>query len=122
MVLAFPCNQFGGQESGSAAEIRAFADKYGVTFPMFAKVDVNGFNTHPIWKYMKEMQGELLGRDVKWNFAKFLVDADGRVVKRFGPQQSPASIEAEIVKLLPAAVDGVVVPTGAAAKAETATK
>ena len=73
MVLAFPCNQFGGQEPGSAAEIRTFADKYGATFPMFAKVDVNGFNAHPVWSYMKAQKGELLGNDIKWNFAKFLV-------------------------------------------------
>lgn len=100
MVLAFPCNQFGGQEPGSAAEIRTFADKYGATFPMFAKVDVNGFNAHPVWSYMKAQKGELLGNDIKWNFAKFLVDRSGKVVKRYGPQQGPASIEKDIVPLL----------------------
>ena len=115
MVLAFPCNQFGGQESGSATQIRAFADKYGATFPMFAKVDVNGFNAHPVWNYMKSQQGELMGNDVKWNFAKFLVDPSGKVVKRYGPQQGPASIEKDIVQLLPKGFSGVVTPTKAAA-------
>jgi len=120
VVLAFPCNQFGAQEPGSAAEIRAFADKYGATFPMFAKVDVNGFNAHPAWVHLKEKQGEMLGSDIKWNFAKFLVDPAGRVVKRFGPQVSPASIEKDILPLLPPA--GVVKPTkGTAAAAAAAT-
>ena len=112
MVLAFPCNQFGGQESGSEEEIRAFADGYGVTFPMFAKVDVNGFNQHPVWKHLKSEQGELFGSDVKWNFGKFLIDPSGNVVKRYGPQVGPASIEDDIVALLPAA--GVVKPTSGA--------
>lgn len=118
MVLAFPCNQFGGQEPGSANEIRAFADKYGATFPMFAKVDVNGFNAHPVWNYLKSQQGELLGNDIKWNFAKFLVDPDGKVVARFGPQQNPASFESDVVDLLPEGLVGVVEPTGAASPAE----
>lgn len=109
MVLAFPCNQFGAQESGSPQEIRTFADGYGVTFPMFAKVDVNGFNTHPVWAHLKKQQGEMLGSDIKWNFAKFLVDPAGRVVQRYGPQQGPASIEADLLRLLPPA--GVVQPT-----------
>ena len=118
MVLAFPCNQFGAQESGSPEEIRAFADNYGATFPMFAKVDVNGFNAHPVWAHLKEKQGEMLGSDVKWNFAKFLVDPAGKVVKRYGPQVGPASIEADILPLLPPA--GVVMPTKGAATAAAA--
>jgi len=77
-------------------------DGYGVTFPAFAKIEVNGPNMHPLYKYLKEQKGELLGRDIKWNFAKFLVGPDGTVVKRYGPQTSPASIEADIVALLPA--------------------
>lgn len=109
MVLAFPCNQFGAQEPGSPDEIRAFADNYGATFPIFAKVDVNGFNAHPAWVHLKKKKGEMLGSDIKWNFAKFLVDPAGKVVKRYGPQQSPASIEADILRLLPLA--GVVKPT-----------
>jgi len=100
VVLAFPCNQFGGQEPGSAAEIRQFVQKYGVTFPLFQKIDVNGMNTHPLYKHLKEKQGELLGNDIKWNFAKFLVDPQGEVVKRYGPQVSPSSIEPDIVALL----------------------
>lgn len=76
---------------------------YGVTFPMFGKVDVNGPNTHPLYKYLKEEKGEMLGSDIKWNFAKFLVGPDGAVIKRYGPQTSPASIEADIVALLPVA-------------------
>lgn len=101
MVLAFPCNQFGGQEPGSPEEIRKFVDGYGVTFPVFQKIDVNGLNTHPLYKHLKEKQGELLGNDIKWNFAKFLVGPDGEVVKRYGPQVNPSSIEGDIVKLLP---------------------
>jgi len=101
-VLAFPCNQFGGQEPGTAKEIRKVLDSYGVTFPAFAKIDVNGLNMHPLYKYLKEQQGEMLGNDVKWNFAKFLIGPDGTVVKRYGPQTSPNSIESDIVALLPA--------------------
>jgi glutathione peroxidase-family protein len=67
-VLAFPCNQFGGQEPGSAQEILDFVAKYEVTFPIFEKIDVNGFNAHPLFKYLKEQKGELLGNDIKWNF------------------------------------------------------
>ena len=70
MVLAFPCNQFGGQEPGSAQEILNFVAGYGVTFPLFEKIDVNGPNTHPLFKYLKEEKGELLGSDIKWNFGK----------------------------------------------------
>lgn len=102
MVLAFPCNQFGGQEPGDADEIRAFVDKYGVTFPMFQKVDINGPNTFPLYKHLKEKKGELLGNDIKWNFAKFLVDPAGKVVERYGPQVPPSEIEKDITPLLPA--------------------
>mmetsp|Transcript_10345 Transcript_10345/g.20906 ORF Transcript_10345/g.20906 Transcript_10345/m.20906 type:complete len:91 (+) Transcript_10345:412-684(+) len=82
---------------------------------MFAKVDVNGFNAHPAWVYLKEKKGEMLGSNIKWNFAKFLVDPSGRVVKRYGPQVSPAAIEADILPLLP--LVGVVKPTKGAAVA-----
>ena len=78
VVLGFPCNQFGGQEPGSAQEILNFVSKYGVTFPLFQKVDVNGANTHPLFKYLKEQKGELLGNDIKWNFAKFLIGRNGQ--------------------------------------------
>jgi len=105
VVLAFPCNQFGAQEPGSPAEIRQFVDGYGVTFPMFGKVDVNGPNTHPLYKFLKETKEGgalgLLGTDIKWNFAKFLVGPDGKVIKRYGPQVSPADIEQDILAALP---------------------
>jgi len=100
VVLAFPCNQFGGQEPGTSEEIREFAGKYGVTFPMFGKIDVNGPNTHPLYAYLKKEQGELLGSDIKWNYAKFLIDANGKPVKRYGPPSEPNSIEKDITELL----------------------
>jgi len=100
-VLAFPCNQFGGQEPGTNAEVKAFAqDKCPDTFPLFSKIDVNGDNEAPLYSFLKNRQGELLGRNIKWNFAKFLVDRQGQPVARFGPQSSPLSFEEEIVKLL----------------------
>lgn len=101
-MLAFPCNQFGGQEPGGPTEIRATADRYGVTFPMFAKIDVNGDNTHPVYRILKAQKSELMGltTDIKWNFAKFLVGADGKVVSRYLPTTSPSSIEKDILKLL----------------------
>lgn len=95
-------SEFGGQEPGTPEEIRKFVDGYGVTFPMMGKIDVNGPNTHPLYKYLKEEKGEFLGSDIKWNFAKFLVGPDGTVLERYGPQVSPASIEDDIVKALPA--------------------
>ena len=115
VVLGFPCNQFGGQEPGSAHEILNFVSKYGVTFPLFQKVDVNGANTHPLFKYLKEQKGELLGNDIKWNFAKFLVGRDGQVISRYAPTSSPESIEPDIKKALATEyVKGVVTPTAAA--------
>jgi glutathione peroxidase len=100
VVLGFPCNQFGGQEPGTPAEIKAFTDGYGVTFPLFSKVDVNGPNTHPLFAYLKKQKGELLGDDIKWNFAKFLIGKDGTVLQRYGPPQSPSAIENDVVKAL----------------------
>lgn len=99
-ILAFPCNQFGAQEPGSDAEIKAFADKYGVTFPMFSKVDVNGSNAHPLFKWARDCAGSFPSDDIKWNFGKFLIDKDGRINKRFAPTDSPLSIESDIKKLL----------------------
>ena len=120
-VLAFPCNQFGGQEPGDRDAILAFArGKYGATFPIFDKVDVNGLNAHPVWKWLMEQKGELLGADVKWNFAKFLVGRDGKVIKRYGPPTAPEDIEKDILAALkaqPPPTRGVVTPTGAGAKA-----
>ena len=116
MVLGFPCNQFGGQEPGSSTQICNFVSKYGVTFPMFEKVDVNGLNTHPLYKYLKSQKGELLGNDIKWNFGKFLVGKDGTVLARYAPTANPLSIEDDIKKALKANyVKGVVTPTAKAA-------
>lgn len=101
-VLGFPCNQFGGQEPGDAEEIKNFcALKYDVTFPMFAKVDVNGSETHPLFAWLKKEKPGLLGsQNVKWNFTKFLIDKDGNAVARYAPQESPESLRKDIEKLL----------------------
>lgn len=102
VVLGFPCNQFGGQEPGSDPDIAAFCQlTYDVTFPMFARIDVNGPATHPLYRFLKARKRGLLGtRAIKWNFTKFLVDRAGRVVERFGPADSPESIEPAIVSCL----------------------
>ena len=101
-ILGFPCNQFGGQEPGAADEIASFCQKnYGVTFPMFAKIDVNGDNTHPLFAHLKKEARGLLGSEgIKWNFTKFLVDRDGSVVKRFAPAATPESLAEDIEALL----------------------
>lgn len=123
-VMAFPCNQFGSQEPGTSEQILAFAAKYGATFPMFEKVDVNGPNTHPLFKHLKAAKGGFLGADIKWNFGKFLVGRDGEVLARYGPQQSPESFEADVLAALAKprtdTMKGVVTPTGAAVAAEAA--
>jgi glutathione peroxidase len=98
-VLAFPCNQFGSQEPGSPADIRSLAGKYGVTFPVFEKVDVNGAATHSVFSFLKNEQKGFF-HDIKWNFAKFLVDRDGQVIERYLPTTSPDSIEGDIIKAL----------------------
>jgi glutathione peroxidase len=100
-VLGFPCNQFGGQEPGDAAAIAQFcASNYAITFPMFAKVDVNGDNAHPLFKYLKNQKAGLLGPSIKWNFTKFLVDRSGKVVARHAPTARPESLTREIEVLL----------------------
>lgn len=100
-ILAFPCDQFGHQEPGSDAEIATFCnDTYGVTFPLFAKIEVNGKNAHPLYVWLKEQQGGLLGNDIKWNFTKFLVDRAGTVRARFAPTTKPASLARDVAKLL----------------------
>ena len=101
-VLGFPCNQFGGQEPGDAAQIGAFCEKnYGVTFPIFAKVDVNGEAAHPLFKFLKHEKAGLLGIEaIKWNFTKFLISRDGQVVARYAPQTKPEELEAPVRKLL----------------------
>jgi len=101
-VLGFPCNQFGAQEPGGADEIGSFCEKnYGVTFPLFAKVDVNGDDAHPLFKHLKTKAPGLLGSEaVKWNFTKFLVKKDGTVFKRYAPQTEPKELMGDIEKLL----------------------
>ena len=103
VVLGFPCDQFGHQEPGDEEEIRSFCSlKYDVTFPMFAKVEVNGDGAHPLFRHLKKAAPGLLGTEaVKWNFTKFLVDADGTKVTRYAPNETPESLEKEIEKLLP---------------------
>lgn len=101
VVLGFPCNQFAGQEPGSEEEIAAFCDRtYGVTFPLFAKVDVNGPNTHPLYQYLKSHAPEGNGADIEWNFAKFLVSRDGQVAKRIDPRVQPEELTGDIEALL----------------------
>jgi len=105
VVLGFPCNQFGSQESGSAEEIAAFcSDSYGVTFPMFEKIEVNGKGADPLFRWLKKAAPGLLGlNDVKWNFTKFLIGRDGNAVRRFGPDVNPNAIGKDIEALLQAA-------------------
>jgi len=100
-VLGFPCNQFGAQESGSEAQIEQFcASNYGVSFPMFAKIDVNGAQAHPLYRYLKGEKPGLLGSAIKWNFTKFLVDRAGHVVSRHAPTTTPESLAKDIESLL----------------------
>ena len=100
-VLGFPCDQFGHQEPGSDAEIQSFCElNYGVTFPIFSKIEVNGSGTHPLYKFLKNEKGGLLGDAIKWNFTKFLVDKQGTVVERFAPQTAPERISADIEREL----------------------
>ena len=101
-VVGFPCNQFGAQEPGSAADIRQFCSlTYPVSFPLFAKVEVNGANAHPIYNFLKTGAPGVLGTEaVKWNFTKFLVAKDGRVVERYAPSTTPAALKADIDELL----------------------
>ena len=100
-VLGFPCNQFGGQEPGDARQIEQFcASNYAVTFPMFAKIDVNGSDAHPLYQYLKTKKSGLLGASIKWNFTKFLVDRSGKVVARHAPTAKPEGLVREIEALL----------------------
>jgi glutathione peroxidase len=101
-VLAFPCNQFGAQEPGSANEIETFCERnYGVSFPMFARIDVNGPQAHPLYRFLKESKPGLFGsRRIKWNFTKFLVDRSGRVAGRFAPSTKPRDLAKQIERLL----------------------
>lgn len=100
-VLAFPCNQFGAQEPGDAAEIANFCSlTYDVSFPLMAKIDVNGDDADPIFKHLKKEQGGILGSAIKWNFTKFLVDREGKVVDRYAPTTKPRDLRKDIEKLL----------------------
>src|SRR3954469_18520357 len=100
-VLGFPCNQFGGQEPGSAEQIGQFCTRnYGVTFPMFAKIDVNGSKAHPLYEYLRREKTGLLGSSIKWNFTKFVVDRSGKVVGRHAPTVTPEGLRREIEALL----------------------
>ncbi|MCB1327666.1 MAG: glutathione peroxidase [Spirochaetales bacterium] len=102
VVLGFPCNQFGKQEPGDESEIQEFCKvNYGVTFPIFKKVDVNGNEAHPLFRHLKKEQPGALGTEaIKWNFTKFLVDRDGRVKQRFAPNTEPAELEKDLEQLL----------------------
>ena len=96
-VLGFPCNQFASQEPGDEDAIAEFCEvRFGVTFPLFAKVDVNGPGAHPLWTWMKEQRGGVLGSAVKWNFTKFLVGRDGQVLARYAPSTPPAKLAADV--------------------------
>lgn len=101
MILGFPCNQFGSQEPGTNAEVAEFCKmNFGVSFDMFEKIDVNGDNAHPLYKFLVSQKGGLITDSIKWNFTKFLIDKEGKVVKRFAPQTTPESITKDIEKLL----------------------
>jgi glutathione peroxidase len=100
-VLGFPCDQFGHQEPGDASEIQNFCTtKYDVSFPLFAKIDVNGANAHPLWAWLKSKKSGLFGGGIKWNFTKFLLGRDGEVSERFAPTTSPLAIAPKIEALL----------------------
>lgn len=98
-ILAFPCNQFGGQEPGTDAEVKEFATgKYNAQFDLFSKINVNGDNAHPLWKWLKTKQTGLLVNAIKWNFSKFIVDKEGKAVARFAPNVEPNSIVKDLEK------------------------
>ena len=100
-VLAFPCDQFGRQEPGSDQEIASFCDRtFGVTFPLFAKIEVNGQGAHPLYVWLKQQKGGLLGSGIKWNFTKFLVDKAGLVRARFAPTAKPETLSQDVAALL----------------------
>lgn len=101
VILGFPCNQFGAQEPGGNEEIKNFCSSaFSVTFPMMSKIDVNGDDADPLYKFLKKEKGGILGDDIKWNFTKFLIDRDGNVVDRFASQKTPKALEKEVEKLL----------------------
>ncbi len=100
-ILDFPCNQFGNQAPGTQEEIASFcSSRYGITFRQFAKIEVNGKNQSPLYKFLKEQKGGVLGDNIKWNFTKFLVDRDGNVIERFAPTVTPEKIDKNIEEVL----------------------
>ena len=100
-ILGFPCNQFGGQEPGDAEEINSFCEmNYGVEFPMFNKIDVNGDNAHPLFDYLKDELSGTLGDKIKWNFTKFLIGKDGQPIKRYAPTTKPGKLTRDIEQAL----------------------
>ena len=100
-ILAFPCDQFAHQEPGTDSEIQAFCQmNYGVTFPVFGKIEVNGKNSHPLYGYLRKQKKDLFGDSIKWNFTKFLIDREGNVVERYAPSLSPSEIAPAIQKLI----------------------
>ena len=100
-ILDFPCNQFGNQAPGTEEEIVDFCtSRYGITFRQFAKIDVNGDNAHPLYRWLKAQKGGVMGSNIKWNFTKFLVDREGKVVDRFGSTTTPEKIDAKVKELL----------------------
>ena len=100
-ILGFPCNQFANQDSGSNEEIHEFCQlNYGVTFTMFQKIYVNGENEHPLYKYLKNETKGILGKQIKWNFTKFLIDSEGKMIKRYAPTVLPSKIKNDIEKIL----------------------
>lgn len=100
-VLGFPCDQFGGQEPGSDEEIGAFCEKnFGVTFPLFTKIEVNGKDTHPLYQWLKSEKGGLMGEKIRWNFTKYLLGKDGQVIGRYSPTTKPEKIVGDIEKAL----------------------
>jgi len=104
VIVGFPCNQFGGQDPGDNAEIASFCQlNYGVSFPMMAKVEVNGADAHPLWRWLKAEAPGLLGSQaIKWNFTKFLVGRDGQVIRRYAPNDAPEALAADVEKALAA--------------------
>ncbi|EIE03203.1 glutathione peroxidase [Leptospira licerasiae] len=100
-ILGFPCDQFGHQEPGNDAEIQNFCQvNFGVNFPLFKKIEVNGEGTHPVYQYLKKQAPGLLGKSIKWNFTKFLIDKQGNVIKRFAPMTPPEKLDKQIEELL----------------------
>lgn len=100
-ILDFPCNQFGSQAPGSEEEIRDFCTgRFGITFPQFAKIDVNGVNELPLYTFLKEQKSGMMGSRIKWNFTKFLVDRDGNVIERFAPTEKPEALDKKIAAII----------------------